>query len=103
MSDERQSSGRSAADRPIAKAIALNYAAGDPSTPAVAASGRGAFAERILELAFEHGVKVREDADLVEILQKLEIGDAIPAIAFAAVAEILLHVYRWELAEAGEA
>ncbi len=30
--------------------------------------GSGALADQILELAFAHGVKVREDADLIEVL-----------------------------------
>jgi len=64
-----------------------------PSSPSAKAKSRG----QILAIAFEHGVKVREDADLVEILSTLEVGDEIPIIAFAAVAEILTHVYRWEL------
>ena len=56
-------------------------------------------ARQILELAFANNVKVREDPDLVEILATLEVGAEIPVIAFAAVAEILSHVYRWETRE----
>lgn len=85
------------------KAVALD---GDPSRKAVAtvlASGQGEVARQIVDLAFAHGVKVREDADLVEILGVLDIGDSIPAMALAAVAEILSHVYRWEVDEAAEA
>ncbi len=84
-------------DRKVDKAVALSFDPDAPSVPTIVASGRGVFAERILELAFAHGVKVREDADLVEILEALDLGEAIPAVAFAAVAEILLQVYRWEL------
>ena len=79
------------------KAIALDFDPRDPSVPTVVASGAGDVARQILAVAFEHGIKVREDPDLVEILSKLEVGDEIPIIAFAAVAEILTHVYRWEL------
>ena len=49
-------------------AVALKYDRGEDKVPRVVATGRGAVAERILELAFAHGVKVREDADLAEIL-----------------------------------
>ncbi len=84
-------------DRKIDKAVALNFDPSNPSVPTVVATGRGVFAQRILDLAFEHGVKVREDPDLVEILQALDLGESIPPVAFAAVAEILLHVYRWEM------
>jgi flagellar biosynthesis protein len=81
----------------IDKAIALEHAPGDAATPTVLASGRGAVARQILDVAFANGVKVREDADLVEILATLDVGDQIPLVAFAAVAEILSHVYRWEV------
>ncbi len=79
------------------KAVALSYDPEKPDIPTVTASGRGAVARQILEIAFAHGVKVREDADLVEILATLDVGAEIPAIAFAAVAEILSHVYLWEM------
>jgi flagellar biosynthesis protein len=79
------------------KAIALDFDHRDPSVPTVVAVGEGDVARQILAIAFEHGVMVREDANLVEILSTLEVGDEIPIIAFAAVAEILTHVYRWEL------
>jgi len=79
------------------KAIALAFDPKAPDVPTVVATGKGAVAEQILNLAFQNGVKVREDADLVEVLGALDVGDEIPVIAFAAVAEILSHVYRWEL------
>jgi flagellar biosynthesis protein len=75
-------------------AIALQYDRAEDKAPRVVATGRGALAERILELAFAHGVKVREDADLAEILAAVEVGEQIPLAAFAAVAEILFYIYR---------
>jgi flagellar biosynthesis protein len=80
------------------KAVALEFDQHARDVPKVTASGKGFVAEQILNIAFENGVKVREDADLVEILSTLEVGDEIPIIAFATVAEILSHVYRWETA-----
>ncbi len=81
------------AEKP-AVAVALRYNRAEGDAPRVVASGRGAVAERILALAFEHGVKVREDADLAELLAAVEIGNQIPIAAFAAVAEILVYIYR---------
>jgi flagellar biosynthesis protein len=75
-------------------AVALHYDRKEDKVPRVVASGRGALAERILELAFAHGIKVREDADLAEILAAVEVGQQIPLAAFAAVAEILFYIYR---------
>ncbi|HVJ50909.1 MAG TPA: EscU/YscU/HrcU family type III secretion system export apparatus switch protein [Aliidongia sp.] len=87
------------------KAVALQFDKTELAVPTVVATGRGAVARQILDIAFAHGVKVREDADLVEILATLDVGDQIPVAAFAAIAEILSHIYRWELhqREAAEA
>lgn len=76
------------------KAVALQYDQKEDAAPRVIASGRGVFAEQILAIAFEEGVKVREDADLVEILEKVDVDSPIPLEAFAAVAEILSYVYK---------
>lgn len=62
--------------------------------PKVIAGGRGRVAEQILEVAFAHGIKVREDADLVELLAAIDMDSEIPLDAFAAVAEILTYVYE---------
>ena len=79
-------------------AIALDYKRDgrmDPKAgPRVAATGRGAVAEQILQIAFERGIPVREDPDLAQILSTLEVDDVIPTDALAAVAEILSYLYR---------
>jgi flagellar biosynthesis protein len=75
-------------------AVALKHERGEDSAPHIVASGKGAIAEQILQLAFAHNVKVREDADLVEVLGQLDIDSPIPLEAYAAVAEILAYVYR---------
>jgi len=62
--------------------------------PKVVAAGRGRIAEQILQLAFDNGVKVREDGPLAEMLAAIELDSPIPSEAFAAVAEILAYVYR---------
>jgi len=78
----------------VQKAVAIEYARGRDDAPRVTASGRGAVAEQILQIAFDRGIKVREDAELVEILSLVEVDSPIPLEAFAAVAEILAHVYQ---------
>lgn len=75
-------------------AIALSHELGGETAPRVTASGRGAVAEQILRVALEHGVEIRRDADLAEVLSTLEIDSEIPLEAFAAVAEILAYIYR---------
>ncbi len=78
----------------IQKAVALEYVKGKDAAPRVTASGKGAIAEQILNIAFANGIKVREDSELVEILSLLEIDSVIPVEVFGTVAEILSYVYR---------
>ncbi len=66
-----------------------------PDLPKIKAVGQGKWAEKILDLAFEHGIFVREDAELAEILSVLEEDNDIPAEAILAVAEILSYVYAY--------
>jgi flagellar biosynthesis protein len=75
-------------------AIALKYDGAKDNAPRIVASGRGAVADRIRELAHAHGIAVRADADLAEILAAGEVGQQIPVAAFAAVAEVLFYIYR---------
>ncbi len=82
------------ADGPPVAPIAVALQDHPGGTPTVVASGRGAVAEQILEIAFAEGVKVREDADLVHLLSLVDVDSEIPLEAFAAVAEILAYVYR---------
>ena len=79
--------------RPVAVAIQGDQQ--HPESPAkIIASGRGILAEQILEMAFAKGIKVREDADLAELLAKLDLDTPIPSEAIVAVAEILAKVYE---------
>jgi flagellar biosynthesis protein len=71
------------------------------AAPRIVAKGHGTVAEQILQLAFATGVKVREDANLTEILEAIEIDTEVPLHALAAVAEILSYVYRANDASAG--
>ncbi len=60
----------------------------------ILAKGEGDFAEQILQLAFEQGIRVRTDSNLAEILSHLDVDSAIPLEALAAVATILNYVYQ---------
>ncbi|PCI99688.1 MAG: flagellar protein FhlB [Alphaproteobacteria bacterium] len=75
-------------------AVALKDSEGGKKVPRIAAAGRGKVADRILELAFENGIKVREDSDLAELLTSIELESPIPSEAFMAVGEILSYVYK---------
>lgn len=77
-------------------AVALQGGSGNrsDSLPKVIASGYGKLAEQILQMAFDKGIKVRADADLAELLAKLDLDTPIPSEAVIAVAEILAKVYE---------
>ena len=75
------------------KAVALRYDVLKEGVPKVAAKGTGAVADRIIEIAEEHGIPVKSDPDLVEVLSKLDIEEEIPADVYVAVAELLAFVY----------
>lgn len=89
-----QRSRRSVAAEPPRLAVALDYHWPQADAPKVVASGRGDVADRIVAVAMAEGVPVRSDADLVQVLSGIEIGQHIPLEAFAAVAEILAYLYR---------
>lgn len=90
--EEEGSAGR-AARRPVAVAVRYDGLHTERA-PRVTASGSGPVAEQILAIAFEKGIKVREDADLAELLAAVDLDEEIPVEAFAAVAEVLTYVYR---------
>lgn len=75
-------------------AVALKDRSDQGLVPQVTAAGRGEIAKQILEIAFQNGVKVREDANLAEILAKFELDSPIPTEALMAVGEILAYVYQ---------
>lgn len=76
-----------------AVAVALAESTTKAGTPAISAAGRGKIAEQILQLAFENGIRVRQDSALAEMLAALELDSPVPSEALAAVAEILAYVY----------
>jgi len=73
--------------------VALAYEAGS-AAPVVVAKAAGEAAQRIKDIAAEHGVPVLHDKPLARaIYHSTEIGDGIPIELFRAVAEVLAVVY----------
>ncbi|MBI2566196.1 MAG: EscU/YscU/HrcU family type III secretion system export apparatus switch protein [Candidatus Schekmanbacteria bacterium] len=75
-------------------AAALRYDPELETAPRLIARGSGAIADRIVSVALEHGIPIREDPDLAQMLQQLEVGLEIPPKLYQVVAEILAFVYR---------
>lgn len=90
---------------PTHLAVALAYRSGEMSAPKVLAKGANLLAEKIKEIAAEHGVPVVEDKPLARALYKLEVGQVIPEELFQTVAKVLAYVYQLKdrkLAGAGQ-
>lgn len=79
---------------PRALAVALQYEKGTREAPRVVAKGRGLMADRIVELAQEHGVVIEANPLLAEALSGVELDDTIPLELYEAVAIVIGYVLR---------
>jgi flagellar biosynthesis protein len=95
MSDDRPGP---PACRPTA--VALRYRREDDVAPRVTAAGSGPVAERILELARQEGIPLRQDPQLVAALAALDLGAMIPPELYDVIAEVLAWAYRADSAYA---
>lgn len=75
------------------KAVALRYRPDKDSAPRLTAKGTGRIAERIIEIARQNGIPIKDDPDLIEVLSRLDINEQIPPSVYIAVAELLAFVY----------
>ncbi|MBN1759571.1 MAG: flagellar biosynthesis protein FlhB [Chitinispirillaceae bacterium] len=76
-------------------AIALRYEPAEGDAPVVVAKGKRVIAERIKQLAREHGIPIVENKPLARAMyDKVEPGLPIPVEFFTAIAEIMAYVYR---------
>lgn len=75
------------------KAVALRYDQDKENSPRVVATGKGTTAENIIKIAQLHNLPIQEDADLVELLSKVELDKEIPEKLYVAVAEVFRFLY----------
>lgn len=80
--------------KPRPKAVALTYQPTKSEAPIVTAKGQGKVAENIVEIAKQHGIPIKEDTSLVEVLSQLDLEQQIPVELYQLVAEILSSVYE---------
>lgn len=83
------------------KAVALTYDKQKQDAPKVSAKGKGRVAEKIIEIARQHDVPVKDDPDLMTVLSTLDIDEEIPPEIYVAVAELLAFVYSMNGRKAG--
>jgi flagellar biosynthetic protein FlhB len=80
---------------PTHYAVALEYRRGEMMAPVVVAKGKDLVAQRIKQVARDHGVPLVENVPLAQALFKgAEVGESIPAALFGAVAEVLAYLVR---------
>ena len=84
------------------KAVALKYDNTPGAAPVVVASGQGAIAERIIEIAQEAGLHITADPALSEMLAHIPVGQEILEELYQAVAEVLAYVYRLNAQSGGD-
>lgn len=75
------------------QAIALKY---DGShAPTLTAKGDEELAEEILRIARDYEVPIYENAELVKLLARMELGESIPEELYRTIAEII--AFAWNL------
>jgi flagellar biosynthetic protein FlhB len=79
---------------PTHLAIALRYEEKKMFAPKIIAKGAGVVAEKIKEIAAEHGVPIVEDKPLARALFKFEVDSFVPEELYVAVAKILAYIYK---------
>jgi flagellar biosynthesis protein FlhB len=76
-------------------AVALEYKPETMAAPVVVAKGRNLLAQKIKREARWHGIPIVENPPLAQALYRAaDVGQAIPANLYTAVAEILAFIYR---------
>lgn len=87
---------------PTELAVAIKYSDSEMAAPVILAKGQRLFAEMIRDVAEEFHVPIVQNVPLAWALIELDIGDEIPEELYAAVAEILVFVYRMRKEQGGE-
>lgn len=71
----------------VSKSVALAWS-GMEEAPVVIANGKGAVAEKMLEIAETCGITIVEDQILADILSSSDIGTCVPRETWSAIAAI---------------
>ena len=72
-------------------AVALEY--DGETAPKVTAKGMNDIADKIIEIATEHGIPLQQNDGLVEVLSDMSLGDEIPENLYKAIAEVIAFAY----------
>ena len=76
-------------------AVAIRYDQQTMSAPVIVAKGENFIAQKIKDIAAEHGIPIVENKPLARaLMQRVEVVESIPEELYLAVAEVLAFVYR---------
>ena len=75
-------------------AVSLKYDSSVHKAPLVIAKGKGIMADKIIALAKDNNIPIKEDPDLVELLAQVDLNKEIPVTLYKVVAELLSFVYK---------
>ena len=74
--------------------VSLKYKKGNDSAPKITSIGKGWVAEKIIKMAHENNIPIREDRDLLNLLSEIDVGQEVPESLYKVVAELLAWVYQ---------
>ncbi len=75
----------------IITTVALMY--DGENAPTITAKGSGHIGAEILRIAEENNIPLHEDAELVQLLSQLELGDEIPRALYITIAQVIAFAY----------
>lgn len=79
-------------EQELAQAVALFY--DGESAPVICATGEGEKAQEIIDAAMKHEIPLCDNEALINLLIRLELGDAIPESLYLSVAYIIALAYE---------
>ncbi len=72
-------------------AVALEY--DGETAPKVTAKGMNDIADKIIDVATQHGIPLQQNDGLIEVLSEMDLGDEIPENLYRAIAEVIAFAY----------
>ena len=72
-------------------AVALEY--DGETAPKVTAKGMNDIADKIIDVATEHGIPLQQNDGLIEVLSEMNLSDEIPENLYRAIAEVIAFAY----------
>jgi len=104
QSDSAKNTAKSGSRSNRAKAAALKYSPGEDTVPVIIASGYGATAEKIIDIAEQNGIPVYRDDSTASLLCMLDVGRNIPVELYEVVAAIYTQILKAskEILEGGQ-